>query len=88
MRWLCTGLCELLLQIIHRDLAARNVLVADKLVIKIADFGLTRVVDASADCYKQRNDVRRFSIYLSIYLSLSLSLSLSVLTAIFQVNLG
>jgi len=44
-------------QIIHRDLAARNVLVADKLIVKIADFGLTRVVDATADCYKQRNDV-------------------------------
>jgi len=33
------------------------VLVADRLVIKIADFGLTRVVDASGDFYKQRNDV-------------------------------
>ena len=45
------------MQIIHRDLAARNVLVADKLVVKIADFGLTRVTNATAECYKQRNDV-------------------------------
>ena len=32
-------------QVIHRDLAARNCLVADELVIKIADFGMGRVID-------------------------------------------
>eukprot|EP00039_Didymoeca_costata_P022212 m.3995 g.3995 ORF g.3995 m.3995 type:complete len:586 (-) comp2874_c0_seq1:954-2711(-) len=36
---------------IHRDLAARNCLVADKLAIKIADFGMGRVID---DLYTAR----------------------------------
>jgi serine/threonine protein kinase len=36
---------------IHRDLAARNVLVAEKLVCKIADFGMGRVID---DLYTAR----------------------------------
>ena len=29
-------------QFVHRDLAARNVLLADKMVCKVSDFGLTR----------------------------------------------
>lgn len=31
-------------QFVHRDLAARNVLLADKMVCKVSDFGLTRDV--------------------------------------------
>lgn len=31
-------------QFVHRDLAARNVLIGDNIQVKIADFGLARVV--------------------------------------------
>uniref|UniRef100_A0A2C9JXG7 Fibroblast growth factor receptor n=1 Tax=Biomphalaria glabrata TaxID=6526 RepID=A0A2C9JXG7_BIOGL len=44
-------------QCIHRDLAARNVLVAEDLVLKLADFGLTRNLSA-ADYYKKTTDGR------------------------------
>ena len=30
------------LQFVHRDLAARNVLIGDRMVCKVSDFGLTR----------------------------------------------
>eukprot|EP00043_Microstomoeca_roanoka_P011550 m.108961 g.108961 ORF g.108961 m.108961 type:complete len:583 (+) comp15228_c1_seq1:176-1924(+) len=40
---------------IHRDLAARNCLVGDNLVIKIADFGMGRVVD---DLYTARTGTK------------------------------
>ncbi len=37
---------------VHRDLATRNCLVSDNLMVKIADFGLTRNIDVNEDYYK------------------------------------
>ena len=39
------------LDIVHRDLACRNVLVGEGKVLKIADFGMSRVVDSEDPVY-------------------------------------
>ncbi|KAI8502516.1 Endothelial cell-specific molecule 1 [Branchiostoma belcheri] len=49
------GLAELArLKIVHRDIAARNVVISDRMVAKIADFGLSRDVYVSS-AYKRTN---------------------------------
>jgi len=42
-------------KLVHRDLAARNVLVCDKLICKISDFGLTRDVYLDDTYWKKSN---------------------------------
>ena len=37
---------------VHRDLATRNILVSTKEVVKISDFGLSRVIGAEDNYYK------------------------------------
>ena len=44
-------------KIVHRDVAARNCLVGEGLLIKVADFGLSRNV-GSADYYQKVNSQR------------------------------
>ena len=43
--------------VVHRDLAARNVLLADGLVCKVSDFGMTRDVYID-DAYRKKSDGR------------------------------
>ena len=40
------------LRYVHRDLAARNILVASASLVKIADFGLTKVVPFDKEYYR------------------------------------
>uniref|UniRef100_A0AAX7TY96 Tyrosine-protein kinase n=1 Tax=Astatotilapia calliptera TaxID=8154 RepID=A0AAX7TY96_ASTCA len=40
------------LRYVHRDLAARNILVASETLVKIADFGLTKVIPHNKDYYR------------------------------------
>ena len=39
-------------RMVHRDLAARNVLVHTPQLVKITDFGLTRIIDVGESHYK------------------------------------
>lgn len=40
------------LRYVHRDLAARNILVASESLVKIADFGLTKIVPFDKEYYR------------------------------------
>lgn len=40
------------LRFVHRDLAARNILVASDTLVKIADFGLTKIVPFNKEYYR------------------------------------
>ncbi len=46
---------------IHRDLAARNVLVGDNSVVKIADFGLAKII--VDDEYSARQGKAKFTLF-------------------------
>ncbi|XP_072051273.1 uncharacterized protein [Amphiura filiformis] len=54
----CKGMHYLAsMKLVHRDLAARNVLVADGLIMKISDFGLTRDI-YEGDTYMKKSKSR------------------------------
>lgn len=39
-------------RLVHRDLAARNVLINSRSMVKIADFGLAKLLSVDSDCYQ------------------------------------
>ncbi|XP_047443187.1 tyrosine-protein kinase JAK2 [Mugil cephalus] len=50
---ICKGMEYLqTLRFVHRDLAARNILVASETLVKIADFGLTKVIPFDKEYYR------------------------------------
>uniref|UniRef100_A0A3P8S1G4 Tyrosine-protein kinase n=1 Tax=Amphiprion percula TaxID=161767 RepID=A0A3P8S1G4_AMPPE len=50
---ICKGMEYLqTLRYVHRDLAARNILVASESLVKIADFGLTKVIPCNKEYYR------------------------------------
>ncbi|XP_078114868.1 tyrosine-protein kinase JAK2 [Sander vitreus] len=50
---ICKGMEYLqTLRYVHRDLAARNILVASESLVKIADFGLTKVIPCDKEYYR------------------------------------
>nr|XP_057928354.1 tyrosine-protein kinase JAK2 [Doryrhamphus excisus] len=50
---ICKGMAYLqTLRYVHRDLAARNILVASDSLVKIADFGLTKIVPLDKEYYR------------------------------------
>ncbi|XP_061884667.1 tyrosine-protein kinase JAK2-like [Entelurus aequoreus] len=50
---ICKGMAYLqTLRYVHRDLASRNILVASESLVKIADFGLTKIVPLDKEYYR------------------------------------
>jgi serine/threonine protein kinase len=45
---------------VHRDLAARNILVGDRNVVKIADFGLAQILDENTDAIELSKTKSKF----------------------------
>lgn len=51
---------------IHRDLAARNILVGENNIVKVADFGLARILDS--DEYNPKGTKGQFSLVIDLFI--------------------